>query len=54
LVLVAFSLLPFYYGWMGFWYLAGALVFGGIFCWAALRFLLNQGEQLPDRRCGLR
>ncbi|MFT3879271.1 MAG: heme o synthase [Gemmatales bacterium] len=39
LVLVAFSIVPFAYGYTGYWYLAGALLFGGIFCWAAWRFL---------------
>jgi protoheme IX farnesyltransferase len=38
-VLVAYSLLPFFYGWMGYYYLFGALAFGGLFCLAAYRFL---------------
>jgi protoheme IX farnesyltransferase len=41
LILVAFSLVPYYAGWMGYWYLAGSMFFGGIFCWAAFCFLLN-------------
>ncbi|HMP17948.1 MAG TPA: protoheme IX farnesyltransferase, partial [Gemmatales bacterium] len=45
LVLVAFSLLPFFYGWMGYYYLSGALLFGGIFCWAAGRFLVQPSRQ---------
>jgi len=45
LVLVAFSLVPFAYGWMGYWYLGGAIIFGSIFCWAAWRFLMNPGRQ---------
>lgn len=45
LLLVAFSLVPFAYGWAGYWYLAGALFFGGIFCLAAFRFLLNPGRR---------
>lgn len=44
LVLVAFSLVPFAYGWTGYWYLTGALFFGAIFCWAAWRFLMNPGR----------
>lgn len=40
-VLIAFSLLPFFYGWMGYYYLTGALGFGGLFAYAAYRFLRN-------------
>lgn len=45
LVLVAFSLIPFAYGWTGYWYLGGAILFGAIFCYAGLRFLLNPCRQ---------
>lgn len=45
LVLVAFSILPFAYGYAGYWYLTGAILLGAIFCWAAWRFLINPGRQ---------
>lgn len=45
LVLVAFSLVPFAYGLAGYWYLGGALLLGGLFCWASWRFLMNPGRQ---------
>ncbi len=39
--LLAFSVVPFGLGWVGYWYLAGAILLGGLFCLAAVRFLMS-------------
>jgi protoheme IX farnesyltransferase len=38
-LLLMFSLVPSFFGLMGFWYLGGALLLGGLFLWSTLRFL---------------
>jgi protoheme IX farnesyltransferase len=44
LLLLALSLLPFVAGWVGVWYFLAAVLVGGLFVYAAMRFLVQ-----PDR-----
>jgi protoheme IX farnesyltransferase len=48
-VLLAFSLVPFAVGLNGYGYLSGALVLGGLFCWASGRFLVSPSREAARR-----
>jgi protoheme IX farnesyltransferase len=45
LALLLFSLVPLVLGSQAYWYLAGAIIFGGWFLWASVRFLMDVSRQ---------
>jgi len=45
LSLLIFSMAPVLLSWQGYWYLAGAIVFGSWFLWTSLRFFIDASRQ---------